>query len=75
MTEESMDQALTSLESLVNQLESGELTLDEAIKVFEQGVAQVAALRERLDQAELRVREVLERGGMMQERDLASEEG
>ncbi|MFP5224631.1 MAG: exodeoxyribonuclease VII small subunit [Actinomycetota bacterium] len=69
MSEEPMEQALERLEQLVERLESGDLSLDDAIAQFEQGIAQVVALRERLDAAELRVREVLEKGGMIEEVD------
>jgi exodeoxyribonuclease VII small subunit len=52
---------MSALEALVARLESGELPLEEALAAFEQGVALVRALNERLSAAERRV-EVLTRG-------------
>ena len=55
------DEGLAALEALVVRLESGELALEEALAAFEQGVALVRLLNERLTAAEQRV-ELLIRG-------------
>ena len=44
-------------------LESGELTLDEALATFEQGVRMARLCRRRLEQAEARLYMLLEREG------------
>ena len=48
------DTGMAALEALVAQLESGELPLEDALAVFERGVALVRELNERLSAAEQR---------------------
>jgi exodeoxyribonuclease VII small subunit len=52
---------LGNLEAIVTQIDSGELSLEEAITAFERGVGLVRSLNQRLDEAEGRV-ELLMRG-------------
>jgi len=59
--EQRFEDGLASLEAVVAQLESGALSLEDALRAFEDGVALVRALRERLQAAEQRI-EVLTRG-------------
>lgn len=54
--------ALTALEDLVRRLESGDLSLEASLEDFEQGIALVRDARARLEQAELRVQQLLEQG-------------
>ncbi|WP_104205126.1 exodeoxyribonuclease VII small subunit [Billgrantia saliphila] len=49
------------LERLVEQLESGELSLEGSLAAFEQGVRLTREAQRRLDEAELRVRTLIER--------------
>ncbi|PMR74630.1 exodeoxyribonuclease VII small subunit [Billgrantia endophytica] len=49
------------LEKLVERLESGELTLEGSLAAFEQGVRLTRDAQRRLDEAELRVRTLIER--------------
>ena len=60
---------LGDLESIVTRIDSGELSLEEAITAFERGVGLVRSLNQRLDEAEGRV-ELLMRGagGSLQRR-------
>jgi len=51
---------LRRLEDIVRSLESDEVDLDAALALFEEGVARLRAARDRLTQAEARVRKVLE---------------
>jgi len=55
------EEGMAALEALVARLESGDLALEDALLAFEQGVALVRTLNERLSGAEQRV-EVLVRG-------------
>lgn len=48
------------LEVLIERLESGELSLEEALTAFEQGVALTREAQQRLDNAELKVRALSE---------------
>ncbi|MGO2131625.1 MAG: exodeoxyribonuclease VII small subunit [Halomonas sp.] len=50
------------LETLVQQLESGELSLEGSLEAFEQGVRLTNEAQRRLDEAELRVRTLTEGG-------------
>ncbi|MFH7586979.1 exodeoxyribonuclease VII small subunit [Oceanimonas smirnovii] len=61
---ENMDfeSALTELEGLVDQLEQGELSLDQALKSFERGVQLVRAGQHRLSQAEQQVKILMKDG-------------
>jgi exodeoxyribonuclease VII small subunit len=53
---------LSDLESVVEQIDSGELSLEESITAFERGVGLVRTLNQKLDEVERRV-EVLTRSG------------
>ncbi|WP_346796733.1 exodeoxyribonuclease VII small subunit [Halomonas sp. Bachu 37] len=48
------------LETLVERLESGELTLEDSLAAFEQGVRLTRDAQQRLDDAELKVRALTE---------------
>lgn len=52
---------LDRLETLVGQLESGELSLEASLSAFEQGVRLTRDAQQRLDEAELKVRTLTER--------------
>ncbi len=58
--EEALDQAIAKLETIVRQLESNDVDLDKALVLFEEGVIRLRAARARLEQAELKVQQVLE---------------
>ncbi len=62
------ESALKSLEEIVSQLEGGDLTLDRALELFEQGVKLSRFCSEKLEEAERKV-EVLTRAadGTMKE--------
>ncbi|HVA79718.1 MAG TPA: exodeoxyribonuclease VII small subunit [Candidatus Binataceae bacterium] len=46
---------LKDLETIVSQIDSGELSLDESIGAFERGVALVKSLSQKLDEVERKV--------------------
>ncbi|MBA2457596.1 MAG: exodeoxyribonuclease VII small subunit [Gemmatimonadales bacterium] len=54
---------LARLEEIVRRLEAGDVELDAALALFEEGVARLRAARERLGAAELKVQTVLEEAG------------
>ena len=56
------EEALTSLETLVTRLEQGELPLEQALAAFEQGIQLSRQCQASLQQAEQRVRMLLEDG-------------
>ena len=51
----SFEESLKELESIVNQLEDGDLALEESLKLFEDGVRLSRECRERLTAAERRI--------------------
>nr|WP_218650125.1 exodeoxyribonuclease VII small subunit [endosymbiont of Lamellibrachia barhami] len=51
-----MEEALSELESLVETLEQGDLSLDESLKSFERGVELTRTCQQALDAAEQKVR-------------------
>lgn len=62
MTDEpTFEQAREELEQIVHKLEDGSTSLDEALALWERGEALHALCRAKLDQAETRVAELLER--------------
>lgn len=71
---QTFESSLGELEKIVRRLESGELSLEESLKLFEDGVRLARDCRERLDQAERRIEILLkdERGNpILQEIDPA----
>ena len=71
------EERLTQLEQVVEKLERGELSLDESVRLFEEGVKLSNACKAELEKAEGRVQVLVEgRNGKMQaaEMDLDEEE-
>lgn len=68
------EEALERLEGLVEELESGDLPLEDTIRKFEEGQRLLRACHELLERAELRVREILGRAdGSVEERPWSGE--
>ena len=59
-TELPFEQAFAQLEEIVQRLEAGDLTLQEALDVYEQGMTVARHCQTLLDEAELRVTELQE---------------
>jgi exodeoxyribonuclease VII small subunit len=57
------EQSMQELEKIVDDLESGQLTLEESITAFEKGVELSKLCQKRLEAAEERVKKVLEKAG------------
>lgn len=49
------EQSLKRLEEIVRQMEQGNVPLEESLKLFEEGTALAAACSKQLDEAELKV--------------------
>ena len=67
----SFEEALTMLEDCVKKLESGQIKLEEAFKVFEDGLKYAHICEERLTKIETKVAKILKDG---QEQDLDIEQ-
>ncbi len=61
------NQSLTELQTLVERLESGELSLEESLGAFEQGIRLTRECQTSLSQAEQKVQILLERDGELSE--------
>lgn len=59
--DERFEQQLESLEKIVREIDSGELSLEQSVEAFERGVKLVRSLNSKLDEVEKRV-EVLMKG-------------
>ena len=68
-TPKGFETALRKLEEAVVQLESGELSLDQALKIFSSGVKQADTCRQALKEVELKVKLLLQQddGSLKQE--------
>ena len=69
------EESLTALESVVERLERGELSLEESVRLFEEGVKLSEACKKELESAEGRVQVLVERGREMVATDLKTGEG
>ncbi|MCU0891410.1 MAG: exodeoxyribonuclease VII small subunit [Sandarakinorhabdus sp.] len=58
----SFEQALKELEDIVRKLESGELSLDESITLYERGQALKAQCEARLAEAKARIEQISQTG-------------
>ena len=59
---ESFESAMGQLEVLVSKMESGDLSLEESLKAFEQGVHLTRFCQDQLQKAELKVQELNSKG-------------
>jgi exodeoxyribonuclease VII small subunit len=57
------EEKLTSLEAVVERLERGDLSLDESVKLFEEGVKLSNACKQELEKAEGRIQLLVEGPG------------
>lgn len=64
------EQKLTALEAVVEKLERGDLSLDESVRLFEEGVKLSDACKKELETAEGRIQVLVERGSRMVATDL-----
>lgn len=61
----SFEQALQRLEEVVRELEGGDLSLEQALALFQEGVALARRCGIQLDQAEARIEKLLEADGQV----------
>lgn len=68
--DKSFEESILELEKIVADLESGNKTLDESMKMFEDGMQMVKNCGELLDKAEKKITMVLEKNGELVEEEL-----
>lgn len=70
----SFEESLRKLESIVDQLEKGDLPLEESLKLFEQGIELSAFCKQELDTAEGKVQVLIkQRDGSLKTEPFPSE--
>ncbi|RDH42701.1 exodeoxyribonuclease VII small subunit [Zooshikella ganghwensis] len=68
------EQSLQALEKLVEQLESGELSLEESLQTFEQGIKLTRQCQEALKEAEQKVQLLVEKNDSLSTQPFAEED-
>ena len=66
--EQTFEAALARLEEIVTQLETGEVALEEAMTLYEEGVRLSALCQSKLTAAEQKMDEILELDGTLREK-------
>jgi len=69
-----LEKALTELEKLVEEMEQGNLSLEESLQRFEKGIALTSDCQQALQTAELKVQELIEKNGRLLEKDFKVDE-
>ena len=72
-TKPDFETSLATLETLVERMESGELSLEESLSAFEQGIQLTKSCQRALQEAEQRVKILIEQNGSETLRDFADE--
>lgn len=68
--------ALAELEAIVKQLEAGNVPLERSLELFQQGVELARQCKQKLDEAELKVRQLTkDKEGLFAEEPFAEETG
>lgn len=68
------ENSIKQLESLVKELERGDLSLEDSLKAFEKGVALTSSCQKALDAAEKRVKILVENNGSSSLEDFETED-
>lgn len=68
------EHSLKELESLVKKMDSGELSLEESLQAFEQGIGLIRQCQTSLQTAEQKVQLLIENNGELQNRDFKDTE-
>jgi exodeoxyribonuclease VII small subunit len=73
MAKEKFEDALGKLEEILKRMESGDMTLEESLKSFEEGIKLARVCAARLDEAERRVDILLKQDGELAEEPFMGE--
>ncbi len=68
------EQSLAELQTLVERMENGELTLEDSLTTFEQGIRLSRECQSALQQAEQKVQMLLERDGELSEAPFSTDD-
>jgi len=67
------EKELARLEGIVSTLEKGTVSLDESIKLFEEGVKIASALKKYLDEAKRKIEIIVKEGDVLKTKDFGAE--
>ena len=70
MTELKFEEALQKLESLVQKLESGDIQLEDALKIYKEGMELTKFCKQKLDKAEAEIKKLSKSGDNNYQLDL-----
>ena len=74
MSKEKFEEALEKLEEIVRRMEAGEMTLEESLKAFEEGIKLSRLCAKKLDEADRRVDLLLRQEGELVTKSFAGGE-
>ena len=74
MAREKFEDALKKLEDILRKMEAGDMTLEESLKAFEEGIKLSRLCMKKLDEADRRVELLLREEGELVARPFAGEE-
>ena len=74
MSKEKFEEALEKLEEIVHRMEAGEMTLEQSLKAFEEGIKLSRLCAKKLDEADRRVEILLREEGALTAKPFAEEE-
>ncbi|MGB1272024.1 MAG: exodeoxyribonuclease VII small subunit [Endozoicomonas sp.] len=69
------EQSLADLESLVKQMESGDMSLEQSLKAFERGIRLTRDCQKALTEAEQKVQILLEKNGALTSQPFTAPDG
>lgn len=73
MSKEKFEEALEKLEEIVRRMEAGEMSLEESLKAFEEGIKLARLCAKKLDEADRRVEVLLREEGELVTKPFAEE--
>ena len=74
MSKEKFEEALEKLEEIVRRMEAGEMTLEESLRAFEEGIKLSRLCAKKLDEADRRVEMLLRQEGELVSKPFAGVE-
>jgi len=74
MAKEKFEDALEKLENIVREMEAGEMPLDSSLKSFEEGIRLIRFCSAKLDEAQRRVEQLLEKENSLQTKTFQDED-
>lgn len=74
MSKEKFEESLEKLEEIVRRMEAGEMTLEESLKAFEEGIKLSRLCMKKLDEADRRVELLLREEGEFATKPFVGEE-